>query len=374
MMLRDGFECIVLTRAGETLTDGTRSSDLPDGMACFEQDDGSWVLMRNHELEDDGQRGAFPNGQAPQAFDARFHGGVSRLVLDPTSLKILSSNTVLTGTHRNCSGGPSPWGWLSCEESEEDNHGYVFRCPTNTTGLAEANIIKGYGRFRHEAVAIDPQSLSAYLTEDQSDGAFYKFTPFNKQRPFEGQLSALRIRDQSHFDTGKEMSPRSSLKVDWVHIADPTAAKVSVRKQAQQQGAAIFVRGEGAWSDENGVVFSATTGGKSGTGQIFRLEFSTNTLTLLAESSDERGFNSPDNITIAPWGDIVIAEDNFLGPNHLFLLDSQGQSVAIGRNEISMSELAGVCFSPDGKVLFCNLQKDGLTVAIRGPWRVLGES
>jgi secreted PhoX family phosphatase len=31
-------------------------------------------------------------------------------------------------------------------------------------------------------------------------------------------------------------------------------------------------------------------------------------------------------------------------------------------------ELAGVCFAPDGSTLFFNLQREGVTVAITGPW------
>ncbi|MBT5817818.1 MAG: DUF839 domain-containing protein, partial [Proteobacteria bacterium] len=35
---------------------------------------------------------------------------------------VKSTNFILTGTSRNCSGGASPYGWLSCEETEEDGH------------------------------------------------------------------------------------------------------------------------------------------------------------------------------------------------------------------------------------------------------------
>ena len=36
---------------------------------------------------------------------------------------------------------------------------------------------------------------------------------------------------------------------------------------------------------------------------------------------------------------------------------------------MNQSELAGVCFSPDGSTLFVNIQHDpGLTLAITGPW------
>jgi uncharacterized protein len=39
-------------------------------------------------------------------------------------------------------------------------------------------------------------------------------------------------------------------------------------------------------------------------------------------------------------------------------------------NRVSGSELAGACFSPDGRTLFVNIQHQGLTVAIDGPWKV----
>jgi secreted PhoX family phosphatase len=38
-------------------------------------------------------------------------------------------------------------------------------------------------------------------------------------------------------------------------------------------------------------------------------------------------------------------------------------------NRLSGSELAGVCFSPDGRTMFVNIQQQGLTLAISGPFR-----
>ncbi|MFT3756490.1 MAG: DUF839 domain-containing protein [Pseudoxanthomonas sp.] len=37
--------------------------------------------------------------------------------------------------------------------------------------------ITAYGRFLHEAVAIDPADHAAYLTEDRSEGCLYRFVP-----------------------------------------------------------------------------------------------------------------------------------------------------------------------------------------------------
>jgi secreted PhoX family phosphatase len=36
--------------------------------------------------------------------------------------------------------------------------------------------------------------------------------------------------------------------------------------------------------------------------------------------------------------------------------------------DFRVTEFAGPCFSPDGKWLFVNAQKAGVTLAITGPW------
>jgi secreted PhoX family phosphatase len=75
----------------------------------------------------------------------------------------------------------------------------------------------------------------------------------------------------------------------------------------------------------------------------------------------------PDNITVSPQGEIVIAEDGLEG-NYLRRVTRDGAVVDFARNALSSSELTGPCFAPDGQTLFVNLQRDGLTLAIRGPF------
>ena len=48
--LPQGFSYHTLERSGDPMTDGHRMPPLPDGMGCFSAPDGSWILMRNHEI------------------------------------------------------------------------------------------------------------------------------------------------------------------------------------------------------------------------------------------------------------------------------------------------------------------------------------
>src|SRR5688572_29397480 len=219
--LPEGFSYAVVDQGGQTMSDGYRVPGNPDGMACFAGADGTLVLLRNHELTTS-SRGPYtlpPSGVAPpEAYDARVAGGVTRIVLDGTSHARLSSNLVLAGTAQNCAGGPSPWGWLSCEEAFDAVHGYTFVCPVDAASLAMHRRVTGYGHFRHEAVCIDSSNSVAYLTEDRPDSALYRFVPDDAASPFVGTLQALRVTGRAAFDTSTGLAVGDELEVDWVPL------------------------------------------------------------------------------------------------------------------------------------------------------------
>src|SRR5262245_16820650 len=247
--LPEGFSYRVLDQGGQTMSDGYRVPGNPDGMACFEGPGGTLVLLRNHELTTS-TRGAYASGMAPpEAYDPALVGGVTRLVVDRTSLTRVSSNLVLAGTAQNCAGGPSPWGWLSCEEAFDALHGYTFVCPIDAASVTTPQRVVGYGHFRHEAVAIDPAGNVAYLTEDRPDSALYRFVPSSAATPFTGTLQALRVRGRDALVTATGLTVGEELEVDWVDLADPNPANDTLRATARAAGAAVFSRGEGIWFD-----------------------------------------------------------------------------------------------------------------------------
>jgi secreted PhoX family phosphatase len=372
--LPPGFRYTILQRAYEPMSDGTRVPGRPDGMACFADATGTLTLMRNHELD----KGLSDSGldlSPPEAFDAKAGGGVTRVVLDEKTLEVLGSNRVLAGTLRNCGGGASPWGWLSCEESVEVGHGYVFLCRTDAAKLARPQRIVGYGRFRHEAACVEPRTLTAYLSEDETDGCFYRYRPSDVSRPHDsGKLQALRVHGLPRFDTSRDLEQGIRLQVDWVDVPNPDPSDTTVRRQASAAGAARFSRGEGVFYKDGVVYVCCTNGGRQGTGQVFKLRLGDagkpDLLELFAESPGASVLDMPDNICVAPWGDVLVAEDGS-GEQLLRGITPEGRVYDVARNAKSKGELAGVCTSPSGHVVFVNLQMDGLTLAIQGPFAEL---
>ncbi|HVJ20614.1 MAG TPA: alkaline phosphatase PhoX, partial [Polyangiaceae bacterium] len=336
-----GFKYQLLQSKDDVMSDGAVVRGSLDGMAAFAGSTASEViLMRNHELAVD--------------------GGVSRLVLDttdPGALVVVSSNDVLGSTLRNCSGGPSPWGWLSCEE--RPGMGGVWLCPIDIESRmlpAERVRIDCYGTFSHEAVAIDPDTYIAYLTEDDGDSFLYRFVPTDASvDPFSGQLQAMKRVGGDNFSTAG-MNPGQVIDVEWVDVSAATP-----RADAQAAAATIVVRGEGIWWFDGIVYFCATSNG-----QVFELvpnaDNSGGTLRLLADT-----LAGPDNVTVAPWGELFVAEDNGV-QNRIRVVDSEGVVSTFALNRVTpVSELAGVCFSPDGTILFLNIYS-GKTLAITGPF------
>ena len=362
--LHPQFEYSIVQKIDDRMSDKLSAPGVPDGMGCFPGTGEQVILMRNHEISFYQWHLA---GAGPFKLRANFPGGVTRLVWDEKKRYLVDSRQTLKNTLRNCSGGISPWGWLSCEETLMFGHGHVYLCPTDRNDCMKTQIIKSYGRMNHEAVCIDPRNNYAYLSEDRDDSCFYRFVPKIKNKPFVGKLQALAIKGEKKFITYSKFDAKKSYQVEWVDLDNQD--KDDLRFQGQKLGAAVFKRGEGIFFDSNQVYFCCTTGGPIEKGQVFRYSQDKEEIDLVVQSEDPKTLNMPDNICISPNGDLVMAEDG--GDCHIIVLTSSGKLITLAQNVNIRNEIAGVCFSPSGKTLFCNLQQEGITVALHGPFHRL---
>jgi secreted PhoX family phosphatase len=365
--LPPGFKYRVLERWKDAMDDGYVVPGLPDGMGCFPGPDGTIVLVRNHELVVGD--GPYAAGSAPDAaYDPLAMGCCTRVVLDAATFERRSSNLVLCGTLKNCAGGVSPWGWLTCEETTNAGHGYVFAVDPHASVVQPPLKIAAYGRCKHEAACVDPATNTAYLTEDQTDSAFYRFVPTAKDDPFVGRLQALRIVGHDAYEMSN-LIQGDRLSIAWVDLDEPEPTGDTLRVEAQAKGAAIFDRGEGIAFADGAVYIIATSGGPLRKGQIFRLEDtpSGGTIEAILVVDDTEVADQPDNICVAPWGELFFGEDGG-GGNYIRGVTPDGQVFTFAHNALTTGEIAGVCFSPDGRALFANFWGSGITFVITGPF------
>ena len=148
--------------------------------------DGHWALMRNHELDASlFAHGPYRRDTKPpeHAYDPRMRGRRHARRARQAAAGGCAQNLVLVGTSRNCAGGMSPWGWLSCEESVEPRHGYVFLCSIERRARAAApahpRLRPLPARSRRDR---SRDEHAAYLTEDRGDGCLYRFVPEQPSR------------------------------------------------------------------------------------------------------------------------------------------------------------------------------------------------
>lgn len=295
-----------------------------------------------------------------------------------------------------------------------EKHGYLFEVPVSRGpgSLDEAEPIRMAGRFAHEAVAVDPSKGIVYQTEDDFAYAsgFFRYIPPNN--PFRdkriadgGRLEILGVipagaSEPVTMDLHTNQVPGATYRVGWIEIEDPDptfapgltndqAARI-VYQEGESKGAARFSRLEGAsyWNGKiffvstegggpftgsvppNSLPFPGSAGFGEGYGQVWMYDTQEETLTLVFESPGPDVLDSPDNVVISPRRkSVMICEDSPLG-NKVRGLTRDGATFDIALNALASGadEFAGVTFSPDTKVMYANMQSNGITYAIWGPW------
>ncbi|RKS71888.1 hypothetical protein BZB76_4699 [Actinomadura pelletieri DSM 43383] len=392
--LPKGFSYKTLSVEGDPISDGVVVPGAHDGTATFPASRpgkgngkasgrrGNTLLVRNHEQGNGGTRAVAP----PElTYDPAAYGGTTTLEVDRHG-NLVSQYVSLAGTAVNCAGGRTPWGtWLTCEETEgiggeTKSHGWVFEVDPYGRDTKPVPLT-GLGRFSHEAVAVDPHTNIAYLTEDASKpfGLFYRFRPREHRGGYHsylagGRLEALNVRDVP--DLSLVTEPGTRLHARWVAVPDPAAKQTSIRKQFDKITRSQKL--EGAWWGHGKAYFVASfaekKAGSAGehAGQVWTYDPRRNEIELQLIFKPGGRYDGPDNITVSPYGGGVILAEDGDGEQYLVGTTRENKPFAMARNALNGSEFTGVTFSPDGRILFANRQSDpGATFAITGPWERL---
>lgn len=360
-----GFQYRIISQEGDRLSDSRPIPGNFDGMAAFRGRHNSTILVRNHELTGDTENPVI--GKNP--YDKDNTGGTTALIVGANN-KVMKEYVTSAGTIRNCAGGATPWGtWITCEETLEKGHGYAFEIdPNDPENKLSKTPIREMGAFSHEAVDVDPATGIVYLTEDGGPSFLYRYIPNDRTpRPGAlqkgGTLQAAAMAEMpaamaESFNTGKKYG------IVWKDVDPEKPTDDAITNDCIR-----FDRLEGTHFVAGVLWFSDTSAGysKGQKGRIYRYTPSTNKLELFYEASHANKMEMPDNIIVAPWGDLWFVEDG-PGGDRIMGITPEGEVYQFGENRLNDSELAGPTFSTDGKTFFVNIQNPGLTFAIWGPF------
>jgi secreted PhoX family phosphatase len=435
LALPAGFSYKIASRAGQTdLSFGQgKTPDFHDGTAVVGTGKNSITIIQNHELTPFMATAGVPH-VAGTVYDPGAANASGCTVLTTDAKGTRTGEWVgISGTVRNCAGGATPWGtWVTCEEifitagatwsaggqtgTYEKNHGYAYEVFPSRSDQQNPKPIKAFGRFEHEALAIEPSRTRVYLTEDASgpNGLVYRWTAprgtklrsgiADQLGDTAGTLEAMQIRlddgsilpDVAYLTSAQLGRP---FKVTWSAVPDREATTAPIRRQFADGTVTRGKKFEGIWSGDKGAyivnsfAFAAADLPADATkhdGMVWYYDYSDETITLVtyfphntvAETEGpfpvlkDLTFDGPDNVSVTPWGTLILAEDG-VRASHVLSAIPGGPTDAIARGMLAngtsngaptFSEFTGPTFTPDGKILFVNIQSPGITLAISGPW------
>jgi secreted PhoX family phosphatase len=244
---------------GDTLSNGYTMAAIPDGMGAFDNGDGTFTLMMNHELTK-------PGGNLT---DAR----VSKLVIDKKTLRVLDGSYPINGTegyHRFCSAtmvGPREGFkdhlFLTNEEATDSKFGGISVAVNPQTGTHTD--LPWLGHLEHENTIALPgfDKIVIITTQDAAPGFIYMYIANNQDDLLAGKGQLYVFVADAGKKTPADISKTEQATGKFVPIdqsANTNAA--TLKAAATDKGAMVFTRLEDATYDVNsdGLFYFDTTG------------------------------------------------------------------------------------------------------------------
>jgi secreted PhoX family phosphatase len=215
---------------------------------------------------------------------------------------------------------------------------------------------------------VEPAGRQLYLTEDQPDSGFYRFTPAAYPSLAEGLLEVAVVAADG--------------TVSWREVPNPAPTPFETPTRRQVPEMTRFAGGEGIWHD-GGILYFTTKGDK----RVWAYNAAAGTLEVVFDHAlaPDASLDAVDNVTVSAAGEIFVCEDGgnmeiglitperevspflrFTGPAH----PTTGEY---------KSEVCGVVFDPSGTRMYCTSQRahpqsgsapgPGAVYEISGPFR-----
>ncbi|MDP1658139.1 MAG: hypothetical protein Q8L73_02160 [Methylotenera sp.] len=328
------WEVRPIITVGEAAANGYRMAGIPDGMGAFDNQDGSFTLLVNHEI-------------AADKGDVRAHGAkgafVSKWRVDVETLKVIDGSDLIQKVQL--------WDAKTKQYAQAGNFAFSRLCSADlaragmfydaasgagykeplflngeedkTTGRAFAHTLTGdsfeladLGKIQWENAVVNPMASAKTLVigmDDNHDKGLLLVYVGQKRKvgnPAElaglvgGKLYALKV-DESRFSL--------------VSLGDDVALKNinAFRAHALERKASTFARPEdGAWDTQNNHLFYfATTDKIDGNAQLFTLLFDDiqkpeqGGKIAVALNGTDIGAQMFDNLTVDEDGNVLIQED-----------------------------------------------------------------
>ena len=327
LLLPAGFTSRLIATTGQQVaTTGYVFPAAPDGGGCLPTPDGGWIYVVNAEI-------------------ASAQGGASAIRFDASGT-ITEAWRALSGTNRNCSGSVTPWAtFLSCEEIPS---GRVWEVDPF---LRAAQVRTAMGRFNHEVAVVDVLGRFVYLTEDEPDGALYRFRPTSWPLLSVGTLEAMT-------EVGGTLG--------WATVPRPNGGRNDPTRY-QVPNVKRFNGGEGACFRDGRLSFTT-----KGDNRVWSYVPSTGALTIDYQAPAVAPvLKGVDGIIVSSAGERFIAEDG--GNMEVVVLEQDGSLSPFLRLPQTGSELTGLAFDPSGTRMYVASQRNpGRVFEVQGPFRGAG--
>jgi hypothetical protein len=357
-----GVQLTSLLTVGDAAENGYRLVGAPDGLGAFDNGDGTFTLLVDHEygvnkgvVRAHGARGAF----------------VSRWVVDESSLEVHSGEDLMQRLHSWV--GPGEWqqiviplaslcsAYLADRGSLYDadsgtgtSHRILLNGEEGGQGRAVAHVVEGadagssyvlpdFGRASWENHVVMPRTgrtTMVFSTDDNTDGEVYVYigeksatgNDIERAGLVGGQLYGLRL-EGVEVESDATSVPREGIRFALIEMSDPELLPVrqqTTRAQLEalshKVGLSMARPEDAAWdTSEHGAVYFATTGHHAptafGISRLWRLAFDDpglltagGTATVAAASPPfdpvtQAGPHGMDNLTVNERGQVLVQED-----------------------------------------------------------------